>query len=559
MTSIISKWGVEIEAGFIPYCGGVGKCSINEKGGYCDHSTIDKGDFPPLWEIHHDGSVRVERMSGSSSVPGEVVSPPIENLSELKTQIEKVYERINRINSSMGFHVHVSMPKKIYYTLSSWDYIEWFQSNARRLFPEVAERIDRRDEGTYRAEDTSRVNYCKAFSTSKDFLKAYKEQVTRKDKHAFRYTSLNYAWARFRTIEYRAFPMQRSAGKLFTYLDFILENISSFLEKNKSNEIIKEKTEKDKDALKEENLILKVDPLNYITCVPRKIVITRKGIEPVPLGVPIYKFKKNDTVKLLYHNMMFTETYLTSKSILKQYRDIKGTIHEMAVYNSHDAFNGRRFYSVYFNNTSIWVDEADLVKLNPTTSTIPSYTPDSFVKIINPNDHELYGDIAIVFNVPAFNEVLSKYTVMVMPRRSPEIDIGCDEIMPIREFPGFGVLPLVDSRYILTKYTDTEEYLGSHRILPSLLRDRTILTAKGFRWYSDNSGSRKIYAKLSCETDLSDVIRVNVCLSDLTPFTERNQTVSRNPESHYCLLCDDTRMHTTEEHEDYEVSEEDME
>lgn len=567
-TKNITKWGVEIEAGWIPECGGPPNCAIP----LCSHEHMVSKGFPQGWEIHHDGSIHVERVRGSATIPNEAVSPPLEDLDKLKEQMSQVWKLINRVNPSMGFHIHISMPRRNYYRLSSWDYVNFFQTKVRKDLPEVAARIDLPDDGVYRAEDTARINYCKAFTSKEDFTKKYNIQTKYREKHAERYTSINYAWSRFGTIEFRAFPMNKSYAKTVSYLDYVLANVDEYLEMVKEDKI-RNLSSFDKDMIDTDSSVIAFNTKDHFK--PELSFLTERfnktiSTDVIPPGVDKYKFKIGDKVRVVNNNL--TRIYLTGGSIVKELisSGLVLTILDAKMWVSRDGFNGRRYYSINnsgINGINYMIDESDIEKAKSVVTYRVVFEPEigMFLRFVESGPSERHlsqsilnqyiGKIGLIREIEESGESYNIYVQWQRNNGGNSVWLDSHSFERVTEIDGIPV-PEIGSHWIVVRSNDTDTNLGTSTNLRNSLRQRTVCTATAFYFYNYNDTGR-IYTTLR----RPDGVLFNATMSDLEAYVGEAPIpvipvvpVNSYRVRVYCRYCDengdDTDNHNTSNHYD---------
>ncbi len=219
----IRRWGVELEAGW--------------KFGSLD--DIEGTILPPSlrkrlryrWEIKPDESIRLiwpsildDRKVGKKHVPYEiVVNPPAKTLDGLIHDLKILWPRISEVNPTMGMHVHVSFGgrkanREIYKLLATWDFMRHFHAGAER-FKEIRERI-------------MSSPYARKIRNRREFLAYFTRQTMVWWKEPSRYTSVNFPYDKFGSVEFRVFPMPAKVTRAIKYLRFVEGSISRFLEDN---------------------------------------------------------------------------------------------------------------------------------------------------------------------------------------------------------------------------------------------------------------------------------------------------------------------------------------
>lgn len=194
-------------------------------------------------DIHSDGSVNTDL-----NFSHEIVTKPFkaENKEDLLKFIDSVSKNIDDINSSMGFHVHLSFKNyEDYLKILSYRFNQKFKKAILGMFKDSLEKKRLTNDFClfYKNENAFDINTLNAIKThSKDF----------------RYFAVNYnAYNIHNTIEFRIFPMNK-AEKLKKYIDFLVGFVESYLEKNKLEDVNREGKKQFKEVILADKIVYKV-------------------------------------------------------------------------------------------------------------------------------------------------------------------------------------------------------------------------------------------------------------------------------------------------------------
>lgn len=227
---VVRKWGIELEGGWKAPPDYEYDEYDNEYGGEDILAPVKK-KLLNRWTIHDDGSIELDDYD--DAIAAElVVAPPARDLAKLKADLRTIWPLLSEVNGSMGGHIHTSFgvgrkdgPRnlKYYAMLSSWEFVNFFQTRVRRKFDEVARRIDQDDE-----DDEGWGGWSRAYSSPHDFECDYYEQSEAPFKSGRRNRAINYCYGLHGSIEFRAFPMAHSVARACQYLDFVDDTIDAF-------------------------------------------------------------------------------------------------------------------------------------------------------------------------------------------------------------------------------------------------------------------------------------------------------------------------------------------
>lgn len=169
--------------------------------------------------LHHDGSVR--GLSAGLAV-GEVASPPLNTMQEVRQFIREYYP--DEVNSSCGFHVHMSFSRLNYSRLTHCDFWNLFQTRMDKFANEIREHPGR---DLLVSRLAGHNEYCqKNFRPEEQFWRT--EQYGDRDRHP-RYSQLNYCYDRHGTMECRVFPcFPRSETSILAF-DALTGCVNAFL------------------------------------------------------------------------------------------------------------------------------------------------------------------------------------------------------------------------------------------------------------------------------------------------------------------------------------------
>ncbi len=205
-TRPILTWGVELEGGF--------------EGRY-ESDAEARG-----WVVDYDESVETYAENA------ELVSPVYDNLDLLKRDLKALYGYIEDINSSMGFHIHIGVLRPIYYLLSSWGFVNFFQNAVVDEFPETRRRLANHFCGAWRGP-VARGN---SFGGGPDWPRNHTLQMQAEDKYDGngndRFKAVNFCYGLHKTIEFRLFPAVDDYYEAFEYLDFVKWAVGEWVAKH---------------------------------------------------------------------------------------------------------------------------------------------------------------------------------------------------------------------------------------------------------------------------------------------------------------------------------------
>ncbi len=192
----ILTWGVELEGGFEgDYEGAADACG---------------------WDVDYDESI------DTCAASAELVSPVYDKLHLLKHDLKTLYPYIVDANNSMGFHIHIGVPRPVYYLLSSWGFVDFFQQKVGDEFPEVRSRLTNHFCGAWGGPGGSPPN---RYGVGPDWPRNHTLQVQAPGKYSQngndRYKAINYCYGLHKTIEFRLFPAVNDYHEAFEYLDFV--------------------------------------------------------------------------------------------------------------------------------------------------------------------------------------------------------------------------------------------------------------------------------------------------------------------------------------------------
>ncbi len=202
----ILTWGVELEGGF--------------DGNY-ESAAEGRG-----WVVDYDESVETWAENA------ELVSPVYDNLDLLKNDLEALYRYMVDANSSMGFHIHIGVPRPVYYLLSSWGFVDFFQKKVGDQFPETRRRLANHFCGAWRGPDAPGDVYY----PDPDWPRNHTLQMQAPGKYSEnnndRFKAINYCYGLHKTIEFRLFPAVEDYYKAFEYLDFVKWAVGEWVAKH---------------------------------------------------------------------------------------------------------------------------------------------------------------------------------------------------------------------------------------------------------------------------------------------------------------------------------------
>lgn len=231
----IKSWGVELEGGF--------------DGSYRSAAKILN------WHVGYDESI------STFAEDAELISPVYYDLSKLKHDLRVLMGYLEDANGSMGFHVHIGVPDKVYYLLSSWGYVRFFQDEVVAMFPEVQQRLENNFCKRWDRVEAGRTS---PWGGGAAWPRNHTLQVQAMDKYDEngndRYTSINFCRGLHGTIEYRLFPATDWDKKAFDYLDFVEWSVAEWVSNN-SLGLIAERAEIAPDDAGEALIDLDAEPL----------------------------------------------------------------------------------------------------------------------------------------------------------------------------------------------------------------------------------------------------------------------------------------------------------
>lgn len=176
----------------------------------------------PGWELRRDGSVEVR-----ADYVGELSSPPYSNLANAEMWMRRYYPHI--VNTSCGFHIHVSLEPGLYSRLMCREFYEAFVKAYHdwgtttfdgQRSTDNAVRFFQRLEGQNR--------YC-----ATRFQPDIQTQVTSRQNPTVwesRYALLNFCWSLHGTLESRLLPMFNNVELSVSAMRVFTNLINSWLE-----------------------------------------------------------------------------------------------------------------------------------------------------------------------------------------------------------------------------------------------------------------------------------------------------------------------------------------
>ena len=198
----------------------------------------------PYWK--EDGSVNTD-----DGIQGEIASPKfrIDRMKQFRdfTKNNMPFE----VNQTCGIHVHVSFNDDLAYAkCMDAEFFEAFRKEVKEFMmdgsfnPDVSDRFYNR----YHEVTDGRTNFC-----ANEFVP--ESQVNETNGIDFpcengRYTQLNYAYKKFRTIECRIFPSTTNHEELIRMVEWFIKFTNSYLKKQTSERanyqkiVLKKQTEK---------------------------------------------------------------------------------------------------------------------------------------------------------------------------------------------------------------------------------------------------------------------------------------------------------------------------
>lgn len=190
----ILTWGVELEGGFDP-----------DRNWERVANRLD-------WSVEWDESV------DTWAENQELVSPVYDKLHLLKRDLKELYSYLVDANNSMGFHIHIGVPRPVYYLLSSWGFVNFFQNAVIGKFPQIRGRLNN--------------HFCVAWK-GYDWPSNHTLQVQAPGKYSpngnDRYKAINYCYGLHKTIEFRLFPATEYYTTAFAYLDFVKWSVGEWV------------------------------------------------------------------------------------------------------------------------------------------------------------------------------------------------------------------------------------------------------------------------------------------------------------------------------------------
>jgi len=175
------------------------------------------------FDTHEDGSVDCEH-----SRPIEyVVMPPITNIVTAQVLLDRVYSRIEEINNSMGYHIHISMKYPYHIPcLASMKFQDYYKHHLRKTKLWNSDRVQ------YRWNEMQ--EYTAPYERFSDISAQLNGGFTR------------YAWLNFNsfydhgTIEFRHFPAFQTANRCMMATQLTLDVVESYLNNVEYRPSIKE-------------------------------------------------------------------------------------------------------------------------------------------------------------------------------------------------------------------------------------------------------------------------------------------------------------------------------
>lgn len=214
--SVIKKIGIEIEAGFIP-CKRCAYGEYNDKrrtySVECRH-VIPEVAISKLacgWDIGTDGSLDADLKGAPTSLREVRTSPPTNSVKKLISDMKLIWPYINDFNNSMSMHAHISFGGtkkglKVVKNIGTWEYVDHFQKEIGKRFPEVLNRI-------------KKISYARFLNTERGFLQSGK------------YSSVNVfdSISEHGSIEFRAFCLAPEISRAIEYITFLDNDTASFI------------------------------------------------------------------------------------------------------------------------------------------------------------------------------------------------------------------------------------------------------------------------------------------------------------------------------------------
>lgn len=162
-----------------------------------------------------------------SDYVGEAVSPVIEDIMEMEDWVKTYYP--DATNETCSMHVHVSFKDvESYARLADEEFLNFLIQNLR-TWGESRKIIKNHP-------FWKRLNGDAAYASLYHFPD---QQIFKIDKHGERYTAINYAWSRFKTVEFRILPAFKNVKIALDALYTLFLIIETYIDLNK--EELKEK------------------------------------------------------------------------------------------------------------------------------------------------------------------------------------------------------------------------------------------------------------------------------------------------------------------------------
>lgn len=178
--------------------------------------------------IEHDHSVKnlpneyiLSSITGKAPKHiGEIPSKPFASLEELKVWLVKHYPIA--LNSTCGFHVHISLRKNLYYSqLMDRAFLKFFRSKATTWGKEEAIPTG--------SPFWVRLSGKNKFCTSTFIPHQQSQLIIKEQNDARRYTMFNYCFGMHGTMECRIAPMFPTAEQAFSWVKLVVETAEEWL------------------------------------------------------------------------------------------------------------------------------------------------------------------------------------------------------------------------------------------------------------------------------------------------------------------------------------------